>query len=141
MPVTPTVTNMNQVLTLTPAVPLTANTTYTISVTGVKDFTGNTMVGTTTASFTTGLGVDDTPPSLVSVTPADGVTSVPVSSTIKLLFSKVMNPISFDSNSGYITLATTNTAATVAFTVTFSVDLKTATLTPTIRWLRVHSTL
>ncbi len=58
--VTGAVTNLNQILTLTPADPLAANTTYTISIVGVKDFVGNTMVGTITSTFTTGPGVDFT---------------------------------------------------------------------------------
>jgi hypothetical protein len=129
--VTPAVTTLNQVVTLTPDLPLAANTTYTISVTGVKDTTGNTMVGTTTSTFTTGPTVDYTAPTLVSITPANNAASVSVNTTITLVFSKAMNPVSFDLNNGYLTLATTNTSIAVPFAISFSADFKTVTLTPT----------
>jgi parallel beta-helix repeat protein len=45
-------TNTNTA-TLKPSAALKASTTYTASVSGVKDLTGNLMVGTTTRSFTT----------------------------------------------------------------------------------------
>jgi hypothetical protein len=129
--VTAAVTTLNQVVTLTPALPLTANTTYTISVTGVKDTTGNTMVGTTTSTFTTGPTVDYTAPTVVSITPTNGATGVAVSTNIQIVFSKAMNPVAFDPINGYTTLVTTNTSTAVAFTVSFSADFKTATLTTT----------
>jgi hypothetical protein len=129
--VTPAVTTLNQVVTLTPALPLTANTTYTISVTGVKDTTGNTIVGTTTSTFTTGPTVDYTTPTVLSITPTNGASGVAVSTNIQIVFSKAMNPVAFDPINGYTTLVTTNTSTAVAFTVSFSADFKTATLTTT----------
>jgi large repetitive protein len=128
--VTGAVTNLNQILTLTPADPLAANTTYTISIVGVKDFVGNTMVGTITSTFTTGPGVDFTAPAIVSLTPANDTPGVPAATKIQIQFSKAMNPLTFDQNAGNITLVTTNTLNPVSFTVALSTDFKTATLTP-----------
>jgi hypothetical protein len=129
--VTRTLSNMNQAVTLTPAVPLSASTIYTISITGVKDFVGNTLVGTVTSTFTTGPGADFVAPNLLSTSPTDGASSIPTNTTIKLVFDKAMNPLTFDPVAGEITLVTTNTSTPVAFAVTFSADFKTATLTTT----------
>jgi len=60
--VTPTLSNADELLSLTPATPLAGNVTYTISITGVQDFAGNTLVGTVAHSFTTGPAIDLNPP-------------------------------------------------------------------------------
>ncbi|WZO95877.1 DUF4082 domain-containing protein [Isosphaeraceae bacterium EP7] len=61
IPSTVTYATNTNTATLKPSAALKASTTYTASVSGVKDVTGNLMVGTTTRSFTT--GTDATPPS------------------------------------------------------------------------------
>jgi hypothetical protein len=53
--VTPSFSDANQLLTLTPTLPLLAsNTSYTITIKGVADTAGNQMVGTVTNTFQTG---------------------------------------------------------------------------------------
>jgi len=130
--VTAAVTNMNQTLTLTPTDPLAANTVYTISIKGVRDFVGNTMAGTITDTFTTGPGADLTSPTILSITPAAN-TTVPDNTQIQIQFSKAMNPLTLDPtvSPGAFTLVTVNTSTTVPFTVSFSADFKTVTVTPT----------
>src|SRR5205807_8262146 len=66
------ITNANQTLTLVPVVPLNPNTTYSISVTGVRDFSGNALTAPSTITFTTGAGADLTPPIVTTVSPANG---------------------------------------------------------------------
>jgi hypothetical protein len=130
--VTSALSNLSQTLTLTPAIPLAANTTYTISITGVQDFAGNTLVGTLTKNFTTGPGVDLTAPTIISITPASN-TTVPDNTKIQVQFSKAMNPLTLDPtvSPGDLTLVTTNTSTPVPFAISFSADLTTATVTPT----------
>ena len=117
----------DRVLTLTPNTILQPNTTYTITITGVKDTSGNTLSGTVTATFTTGPGADLTSgPSLVSYNPASGQTGVGTNDSAVFRFSKPINPIQF---SNYRFYNTTN-SVNVPVSVSFSTDRLTATLTP-----------
>jgi hypothetical protein len=56
--VTTTLANGNRTLTLTPKVLLSANTLFTVNVTGVKDLAGNNLLSAVTTSFTSGTGAD-----------------------------------------------------------------------------------
>ncbi len=127
--VTRSLSNADRTLTLTPAVPLAANTVHALSITGVRDTVGNLLVGTVTSTFTTGPGVDFTRPGITTITPADGATGVPVGTTVQVLFTKAMNPVSFNNSNFFIQVA--NTGATVSATLSFSADLRTAILAPT----------
>ena len=64
------------------------STTYTASIAGTaQDWAGNTVTPTSWNFTTTGT-TDNTPPTLVSSSPADGATNVNVSSNIVLTFSE-----------------------------------------------------
>jgi hypothetical protein len=72
------------------------NTTYHIRVTtGVKDSAGNAMSSqhTTTNGFTT-IAADTTPPTVASVSPADGATGVSTSPDISITFSEAVSSYS-----------------------------------------------
>jgi len=115
---------------LAPSLPLLPGTTYTVCVTGVMDVVGNTMAGSISNSFTTGTGVNLTPPTIVSVTPANGAIDQPAGTTVvTVVFSQAMDPVSFNSTTTFV--LEDATGAVVPATITFSPDLKTATLTPT----------
>jgi hypothetical protein len=86
------------------------------------------MAGPLSSSFTTGTGIDLTPPTIVSVTPASGAIDVPDNSSITVVFSQPMDAISFNSTTNLV--LEDPTSAIVPATITFSPDLKTATLTP-----------
>ena len=107
---------------------LLPNTTYTYSVTGVTDISGNAITPVTT-TFTTGSSFDFTSPTATVASPANGATSVLVSTTASVTFSAAMSPVLIDSN--HIYLRTHNTQTLVETTLTISPDLKTVTLTPT----------
>ena len=79
------------VATLTPAAPLAASTTYTVTVTTmVKDLAGNPLQSPVVWSFTTAGAADTTPPTVTSVTPLSGATGVSPSTTVTATFSEPM---------------------------------------------------
>jgi hypothetical protein len=129
----PTATSLilgDTAIQLTPSAPLLPSTTYTVCVTGVTDVTGNTMAGPFSSSFTTGTGINLTPPTIVSVTPTNGAIDQPAGTTVvTVVFSEAMDPVSFNSTTTFV--LEDPTGAVVPATITFSPDLKTATLTPT----------
>jgi hypothetical protein len=107
---------------------LAPNTTYTYSIAGVKDYSGNLM-STVTSTFTTGSLFDFTSPNLTSTTPANSATGVAANATLSFTFDSAMNPVLIDS--GHLYLRTHNTQTLVPTTFTISADYKTITLTPT----------
>jgi hypothetical protein len=113
---------------LTPSTPLLPGTMYTVCVAGVQDVVGNTMASPVTSSFKTGTGVNLTPPSIVSITPASGAIDVPVNTSIRVVFSEPIDPVSFNSSTTFV--LEDPTGAVVPATITFSPDLTTAILTP-----------
>ena len=115
---------------LLPLTPLSANTTYTINVTGVLDITGNSQTSFPSQSFTTGSGISLVVPALVSTTPANGATSVAVTTTVQVVFSESMDVAAFDPNNSF-ELYDAATSSIVPATITFSANNTTATLTPT----------
>jgi len=72
-----------------PAAELTYNTTYTVTVTtGVKNRSGIAMKENHVWSFTT---IGSEPPEVLSTTPTDGATKMPVNAPITAAFSKDMD--------------------------------------------------
>ena len=114
---------------LLPLTPLSANTTYTINVTGVLDITGNAQTSFPSQSFTTGTGINLVVPALVSINPTNAATNVPVTTTVQVVFSEPMDVASFDPNNSF-QLADAATSSIVPATITFSANNTTATLTP-----------
>jgi LmbE family N-acetylglucosaminyl deacetylase len=86
--------------TLQPSENLQPSTTYTATLlsgsNGIKDLAGNALASNFTWSFTT-LAVDTTPPTAVSVTPANGATNVSLGTSVSATFSE---PISAASVTG-----------------------------------------
>jgi hypothetical protein len=84
---------------LVPNQPLTANTSYTLSIGAVEDLSGNVLAVPKTVSFTTGTGQDVTAPTLVSRTPISGATGVPRNTQIEAVFSERINPVTVHGDS------------------------------------------
>ena len=125
---TATLFDGDQGIQLLPLRPLTPNTTYTVNVSGVLDITGNAQTGFPSQSFTTGTGTDLVSPSIVSTTPTNVANNVPVNTTVQVVFSKAMDPASFDPANSFTLVDSLGN--TVPATITFSPDFKTATLQP-----------
>jgi hypothetical protein len=122
---------INTVVTITPTALLSESTTYTISVSGVQDVQGNPIASTYTSQFTTNAtGVNLTPPTLISITPANGATGAGASN-VKLVFSAPMNQLTFDAANTWFLLELNSTSAVVQTTLSWSADGKTVTMTPT----------
>jgi Bacterial Ig-like domain len=113
---------------LLPLVPLSPNTAYTVNVTGVLDITGNAQTGFLPPSFTTGLGTDLVLPTIVSSSPAAGTGNVAVNTAVQVVFSKAVDPASFDPANSFALVDSLSNI--VPATVTFSPDYTTATLQP-----------
>ena len=109
---TGTVTYSGQITTFTPSASLSPSTTYTATITtGVRNSIGIPLSSNYSWSFTTGSSSDTTPPTVSSVSPANGATNVPAgtaSGIITIIFSEAMassslttSTITLSPNPGY----------------------------------------
>jgi len=119
--------------TLTPTAALIQTTTYTATVKGgatdprVKDLAGNALASNFTWTFTT-TTPDTTPPTVTSVSPANGATGVAANTAVTATFSEAMDATTINTSSFELR----NSGGTlIASTVTYSSATRTATLTPT----------
>ncbi len=127
VPGTVTYNAATRVATFTPNAPLAQTTGYTLTVSSaVKDLAGNPAGVTRTYTFTTG---DTTPPTVLSVSPTNLATNVPVGTAVQITFSEPM--LESTINGANILLTNTATATTVPATVTYNAATNVATLTPT----------
>lgn len=112
--------------TFTPSSALAANKVYTGTITtGAKDAVGNALASTYTWSFTTAVATDLTAPTVLTIVPANGATSIAVNSNVTATFSEVMNSATINATTFTLKQGTT----TVAGSVTYSGN--TATFNPT----------
>ena len=115
--------------TFTPSAVLAASTTFTVSLAGIKDLSGNAMTTATNWSFTTGLAPDTTPPTLASVVPVNGSTAVASSDPIVVTFSEPTDTMTLFTG---IRLFQVSTGTYVAGTITYDPTQRIATFTPTV---------
>jgi hypothetical protein len=125
--VTPSLSGGDQILTLTPGAPLSPNTVYTVTVTGVNSLAGIPMAAPVVFSFTTSAGAQLSGTAALSTVPASGVTGVPANVTPTVTFSNPINPATAAAG---VVLYVNATNAVVPSTLSFSADFKTATITP-----------
>jgi hypothetical protein len=107
----------------TNSMPNPVNITATVT-TGVKDLAGNRMAADFAWGFTTR---DDTPPTVLSITPANGTTAPP-SVIFFVTFSEAMDVTTI--NATNITLKVTSTGAAVAGNVNYNTTTHIASFTP-----------
>ncbi len=106
--------------TFTPKAALAYGTTYTATVSGAEDTTGDSMNGSVSWSFTT----DPLQPAVSTHTPASGASGLAVSSIISATFNEAVQ-------AGTIAFTLTNSAgAAVAGTVSYASATDTATFSP-----------
>jgi Bacterial Ig-like domain len=96
-------------------------------VTGVKDMSGNAQTAPSTTTFTTGTGDDLTPPTVTTVSPANGAAAVATTTTIQLTFSKRIDPLTVTATD--FTVIPSGGAA-IAGTIAVAANGLTATFTP-----------
>ncbi len=131
VPTSPSLSAGNTVLQLMPYAPLSPNTTYVMTIAGVKDPVGN-AVATTTNTFTTGATFDNTAATAINSDPAynstAGTNVVP-----KLVFNKPLNPITVNNSTFRMYLY--DTGQWIPLTVTLSASGMEVTMTPQIALL------
>lgn len=127
VPVTGTVAySVGNPATFTPTVALASSTTYTATITtGAHDTFGNALAANKVWTF---IIADIIPPTVQSVSPANGAASVAVNSAVNITFSEPMDPLTI--NGTNITLKTTSSGTAVTGTVTYNAATNTATFTP-----------
>lgn len=124
-PVAGSVTVTDSIGLFTPSSPLAPNTTYTARITtGVQDLAGNPLASDYVWTFRTGAPADTTRPTVAGIAPANGSDGVTVSTTVRVTFSELMDPSSFDAG----TLLLSGPSGAVAGTVSLSGAV--ATFTP-----------
>lgn len=123
-----------RVATLTPTSALTGGVAYTATVKagsgGVRDAAGNALASNYTWSFTTAAQAppaDTTPPTVSSVSPANGATGVSVAALAIVTFSEAMDASTISTST--IELRDASNALVTA-TVSYDSVTRTATLTP-----------
>jgi large repetitive protein len=126
--VTSTLTNANQTLTLVPVVTLAPGTTYTVSVTGVTDLSGNVQTAPFTSTFTTGSGADLVAPTVTSANPANNSTTVLTTSAIQITFSNIINALTVTTADFMVSAA--STGIPITGTIAVAPGGLTATFTP-----------
>jgi hypothetical protein len=117
-PVPGTVAGSGATATFTPAASLAFNTVYNATVTtGVKDAAGNNLTTAYTWSYTTAAGAtaDVTPPTVLSVVPTGGATSIAVTSAITATFSEALNASTVNSATFTLMQGTTSVSGTVSY--------------------------
>ena len=116
--------------TLDPAANLDPTSDYLVEVTiGITDVAGFALVPPGAPwVFTTGIGTDGTPPSVVSTSPAANANGVATSANITVTFNESLDPTAI-SNSSFKLYGS---GLQVAATVNYDSASKTATLNPTL---------
>ncbi|MBB3326110.1 DUF4082 domain-containing protein [Microlunatus antarcticus] len=109
-------------VTFTTAAPLSGATTYTATATAASA-SGVAMTAPRTWSFTT---ADTQPPSVTTVSPADGSTGVTTAAKVVATFASPIDPAS-----ALFTVARSDTSAVAAGATTYDATTRTATFTPT----------
>jgi methionine-rich copper-binding protein CopC len=111
-----TVAYSDKTATFSPIANLKASTLYTSTLTSVvKDADGLSIATDHTFSFTTGVVVDDTAPTVVSTNPLNDATNVARNKVISITFSESMSAASFTSTSFIVVQGTNPVAGAVEY--------------------------
>jgi len=114
--------NNNQNVLIVPHAPLPDSTVMTVTINGVSDSAGNTVAAQTT-TFTTGVGPDITPPTVVASNPSQGAGGVPTNAALTLQFSQPIDPTTLGNSNGFnVADETTNQALPGTYSVSADGD-------------------
>jgi hypothetical protein len=113
----------------TPAANLTAGKIYTATITtGATSALGNALAANYVWTFTTGATTQTSGPTIISTSPVNGATAVPLNQKVSAIFSTAMNAATINST----TFTVTGPGATpVSGTVTYAAGSNAALFTPT----------
>lgn len=115
--------------TYTPTAALAPNTLLTATITtGATDLSGNALGANYVWTFTTGNSANSTAPQLVSTSPANSATGVPINQVISGTFSAAMNPLTISTATFQVTGPG---SATISGTVSYDAINFVASFTPT----------
>jgi hypothetical protein len=118
------------IATFAPAANLTANTTYTATITtGAGDPGGNSLAAPFIWSFTTGATTNVTAPTVSSTNPANASTGAVLNQKITATFSEVVNSSTVTATTFTVKQGTTAVAGTVTYAGTSAIFAPTASLT------------
>ena len=108
-----------------PSANLAVNTTYTATVSGVKDLAGNSSANYSWSFTTAGSNSSDTTsPSITAFSPGSNQANVLLSSPIKVTFSEAVDPVSVNTNHFFLN------SGNAAIPCSVSTNGNIATLTP-----------
>ena len=104
--------------TFTPIANLAVGTAYTATITtGMKDSSGNALAANMSWSFTTGAAVDNTPPTVISMVPANGSSGIAVTDSITANFSEGMNIATINTTNFTVKAGSSSVAGSVVYDV------------------------
>jgi hypothetical protein len=133
--------------TFTPTSALAASSEFTATITtAAEDLTGNILAANYVWSFTTGMGSNNTAPTVTLTSPASGAANVALNSAVNATFSELMNPttmltpgtfkltvagggvsvdglVTYDATNG---IATYTPSASLSATTTYTAEVATA---------------
>jgi YD repeat-containing protein len=95
-------------LAFIPTRALSASTTYTVSVQGVRGAAGTLMTGTFQSTFTTGLGPLKATSGTLLTNPLDGATGVDTNAPFRITFSTPVNPATLNPQTFFVIDTFTN---------------------------------
>lgn len=108
----------------TPAMLVSGNAYAATLAASIADLAGNGLAGNTAVlpaagshvwTFSAGAGADTTPPTVTTISPADGSTGLCLTKTVSATFSEPMNPTSFSSSNFTVTDAGVSQAGSVSY--------------------------
>ncbi len=115
----------------TPTSALTANTTYTATITtGAKDLAGNPLASNYVWSWTTGVVTDTTAPRVIATINANGATGVSINTKVGATFSKAMDPLTISTATFTLKQGTTAVAGTTGYAGVDAIFTPTSVLAP-----------
>jgi hypothetical protein len=114
----------------TPTANLAATTPYTIMISSAAQSVGGIPLATAfTSTFTTGITVNSTAPTVIATVPIAGATAVATNTTVTATFSKAMDPSTITASGTFSLAASGAGGAAVPGTVVYAGTI--ATFTPT----------
>jgi hypothetical protein len=120
---------VGKTLTFIPTANLASSTLYTATITtGVQNLAGNALASNYVWTFTTGTAAAVIPPEIVSTSPDNAATNVPLNAAVSATFTEAMNPLTI--TTATFTL-TGSGGASVAGTLSYDAINFIATFTPT----------